>query len=158
MSKVAKSVAFLVNTSATEGTYSWLRIKKSTLFTISYNPELADYDYIADETKTSEVDSYAPTIEQDIGILPDEEDYEFFNTFRKGRFTGTDAHKTFAVVYINDGTAEAGFYTEVQEAVLSVTDYNAVDGKINVAIGFCGSVVKGTTMVADGAYTFTPAA
>ena len=42
------------------------RVKKSQTLTLSMNPTETEYDYIADENPTTEVDSYKPSIDQDL--------------------------------------------------------------------------------------------
>jgi len=156
MSKVASTVALFVDTSATE-TPDYLRVSKSTIYTESYNPETEDFDYIVDLQKTTEVKAYAPTLDQEVAILPDEEDYEYFNDLRKTLPTGTSAHKSFLRVYINDGDNTVGYYSVLQDSVLSFNEYNAVDGKITFNIAFCGNPTEGLTIITDGVPAFTPA-
>lgn len=64
------------------------RIKKSETLTISMNPEENEYDYIADENPTTEVDRYKPSIDQDLTMYKGEDDYEMVCIFmneRQGR-------------------------------------------------------------------------
>lgn len=154
MSKAARTVALYLDKS-TNDTPSWLRIKKSTVLTISYNPETEDFDYIADDTKTTEVKAYAPAIDQDLAILPNEEDYEFVNGMRKKLPVGKEAHLNCLLVYLNDGTSSSGFYAEKTDAVITFNDYNAVDGVIDFNIGFCGTPEKGTATIVEGVPTFS---
>lgn len=156
MSKVAKIVALFVDKSATE-TPSWQRVSKSTIYTETYNAETEDFDYIVDEQKTTEVKSYAPTLDQEVAILPTETDYEYFNGLRKTLPTGADAHKDFLRVYLNDGDNTLGYYSVKQDAVLTFNEYNAVDGKITFSVAFCGTPVPGTTIITAGVPTFTVA-
>ena len=155
MSKAAKILALCVNTATSSGSPTWLRVKKSTALTVSQNPETEDFDYIADEVKTTEIKAYAPTIDQDLAILPTEPDYEFFYKMYKDLPTGSDAHKQFLLIYLSDGNNEEGFYSVKTEGVVTFNDYNAVDGKLNFSIAFCGTPVKGKTTVSSGTYTFT---
>lgn len=157
MSKVSTTVALFVDQSTT-ATPDYLRVSKSTIYTEAYNAETEDFDYIVDLQKTTEVKSYAPTIEQEVAILPDEEDYEYFNGLRKTLPTGTAAHKKFLRVYINDGDNTAGYYSVLQDSVLSFNEYNAVDGKITFNIAFCGTPTTGTTIITAGVPAFTPTA
>ena len=54
----------------------WTRIKKSTELTISMNPETEENDYIADESPTTELKNYKPSIDQDLTMMKGEDDYE----------------------------------------------------------------------------------
>lgn len=155
MSKVAKIVALYLN-NGTSDSPSWIRIKKSTALSISYNAETEDFDFIADEVKTTEVKQYAPSIDQDIAILPEEPDYEAFNTMRKSLPIGADAHKEFMTVFINDGDNSTGYYAERQDAVVTFDNFNATDGKINLNIAFCGNRTIGKAKITEGVPTFTP--
>lgn len=155
MSKVANTVALFVDTSLTE-TPSYLRVSKSTIYTETYNAETEDFDYIVDEQKTTEVKAYAPTLDQEVAILPDEPDYEYFNDLRKTLPVGSSAHKNFLRVYINDGDNTLGYFSILQDSVLSFVEYNAVDGKITFNIAFCGNPIEGLSTITAGVPTFTP--
>ena len=41
----------------------YVRIKKSTELTLNFDPQTEDYDYIADESPTTDLERYAPKIE-----------------------------------------------------------------------------------------------
>ena len=153
MSKVAKSVALYLN-NGTKELPVWVRIKKSTALSISYNAETEDFDYIADEVKTTEVKQYAPSIDQDLAILPKEADYEAINEMRKKLPISSEAHKEFLTVFINDGNNTDGFYAEKQDAVVTFSNYNATDGKINFNIAFCGTRVQGKATIENGEPSF----
>lgn len=153
MSKAAKICALCVNTGEA-GAKQWLRVKKSTALTISMNPESETFDYIADEAPSNEIKQYAPAIDQDLAVLPGEPDYEwFFETYKKQE-TGTDAHHEFLTIYLCDKEGSA-YYAETQDAILSFTDFNAVDGVLNYNISFCGTRTVGTATVNGDTYTFT---
>ena len=157
MSKAAKICAICVNTSSNDSSETWLRIKKSTALTISQNPETEDFDYIADEQKSTEVKQYNPSIDQDLAILPNEPDYDWFFEQYKKHPIGSDAHYKFLITYLCDKQTEGTYYSVKQEGILSFTDFNAVDGVINYNISFCGTPVEGTTSISNGTFTFSAA-
>ena len=68
------------------------RIKKSESLTISMNPDEQDYDYIADESPTTEVDSYKPSIDQDLVMYKGSDDYEMIFPYFYERRVGSKAH------------------------------------------------------------------
>lgn len=156
MSKAAKICAICVNTATGGTSETWLRIKKSTTLTITQNPETETFDYIADETATTEIKQYNPSIDQDIAILPDEPDYMWFFEQYKKHPVGTDAHFDVLLTYLCDKQSDGVYYAVKQEAVISFTDFNSTDGTINVAITFCGSPIEGTTTVTGGTFSFSP--
>lgn len=158
MSKAAKICALCVNTNTTgSGSESWLRIKKSTTLTISQNPETETFDYIADETATTEIKQYNPTIDQDIAILPEQPDYKWFFEQYKKHPIGEDAHYDVLITYLCDKKESPtnSYYAVKQEAVISFTDFNSTDGTLNVNIAFCGTPIEGYTTVTGGTFAFT---
>lgn len=155
MSKAAKICAICVNTSPSDSSETWLRIKKSTALTISQNPESETFDYISDETASNEIKQYNPTIDQDLAILPDEPDYKWFFEQYKKHPIGSDAHYKFLITYLCDKKTDGNYYGVKHEGILSFTDFNAVDGVINYNISFCGTPVKGSVAVSNGNFTFT---
>lgn len=157
MAKSAKILAVYVNTAAKDAeSPNWVRHAKATSLTITQNPVTQEYDFIADETASTEVEGYNPSFTQNFAILDGEPDYEFFYNLYKQKPTGIDAHKEFLSVYLKDGDNENGFYAEVQEAIVSFTDFDATGGVINVNIAFCGNRVTGKAKIANGVPTFTP--
>ena len=58
MSEIIKKhrIGLFVNT-GTKASPTWKRIKKSTELTLAMNPETEDYDYIADESPTTELEA-----------------------------------------------------------------------------------------------------
>lgn len=133
----------------------WTRVKKSTELTISMNPSTEEYNYIADENSTTELDKYAPSIDQDLTMYRDQPDYEFaFKRFFE-MSTGADAHVECMVVFMQEGDKEEGFKAWKTDAVMSINDLNAVDSKINFALAFGGTVDKGVAVMADGVPTFS---
>ena len=155
MSKAANIMVLCIDSSTNDTTPSWIRIKKATTLTKTMNPETEDFDYISDETKTTEVKAYAPTFNEDISILPTEPDYEYFYGLYKKEETGADAHHKILQIYVSDGDNTDGFYAEVSDSVISMTDYNTTDGKLNVNIALCGTKTVGTATKSEDVYTFT---
>ena len=60
-------IGLFVDTSDTS-TPAYKRLKKSTELTISMEAETEDYDYIADESPTTELTEYKPEIEQPLRL------------------------------------------------------------------------------------------
>lgn len=54
----------------------WVRAEKSTAFDLSLNPTTNQRDYIVDQHPTTEVDDYAPTLNQAITMYKGNPDYE----------------------------------------------------------------------------------
>lgn len=133
----------------------YTRVKKSESLTISMNPEEAEYDYIADEVPTTEIDKYKPSIDQDLTMYKGEEDYEMIFLYFYEMKTGTDAHLNCMVVFMQEEANGGGYKAWETDAVISIQDLSAVDKKLNFKILFGGTIKKGIATVVDGVPTFT---
>lgn len=150
-----------------ENETSYTRIKKSTTLTLSMNPVENEYDYIADESPTTELEDYKPSIDQDLAMYAGEPDYEMLWPYFFEMKTGDEAHKKCLVVFmhrpvdangkdINVGatTDVAGYRAWLTDSVISMQDMNATDKKLNFKIIFGGGVTKGIATMQDGNPTF----
>ena len=148
---------------------AYKRIKKSTALTLSMNPVETEYDYIADENPTTELEQYKPTIDQDLTMFKGDEDYEMVWPYFYEMRTGSDSHLPCMVVFMQqpvdaDGedipdsdttTVVSGYRAWQTDSVLSVQDLNAVDKKLDFKIMFAGTIKKGIATMTAGAPTFT---
>ena len=134
---------------------AYKRIKKSESLTISMNPEEVTYDYIADETPTTEVDKYNPSIDQDLTMYKGDEDYEMIFPYFYEMKTGSDAHVSCMVVFMQEEASGGGYKAWETDSVISVQDLNAVDKKLNFKVLFGGTIKKGIATVVDEVPTFT---
>lgn len=144
------------------------RIKKSTSLTLSMNPVETEYDYIADESPTTEVEDYKPSIDQDLSMYKGSDDYEMMWPYFYEMRTGSDAHTDCIIAFMQqpvdstgtdiaagESTTVAGFRAWKTDSVISVQDLNATDKKLDFKVIFGGGVKKGYVTVAeDGTPTF----
>lgn len=130
------------------------RIKKSEELTISMNPEENEYDYIADENPTTEVDRYKPSIDQDLTMYKGEDDYEMVWPYFYNRKTGSEAHIKCMIVFMHEPANSDGYLAWETDSVLSVQDLAAVDKKLNFKVIFAGDITNGTATMSDGVPTF----
>ena len=131
------------------------RVKKSQTLTLSMNPTETEYDYIADEIPTTEVDSYKPSIDQDLTMYKGSDDYEMIFPYFYERRTGSDAHVKCLVVFMHEPAADGGYKAWETESVISVQDLNAVDKKLNFKVLFGGTITNGKVTMNAGEPTFT---
>lgn len=134
------------------------RIKKSEALTISMNPEENEYDYIADENPTTEVDRYKPSIDQDLTMYKGEDDYELVWPYFYNRKTGSDAHIKCMIVFMHESAAGGGYLAWETDSVLPVQDLTAVDKKLNFKVIFAGDITNGTATMSAGTPTFKASA
>lgn len=152
---VKKHLIALYLNAGSASTPDWFRIKKSTALSFALNPETKDYDYIVDESPTTELDKYKPSINQALTMYKGEADYEYiFNRFF-GLSVGEDAKTECLVVFMQETEGENTFKAWKTDAVISISELNAVDSTITFDIMFGGTTKKGTAVVSDGVPVYT---
>lgn len=137
----------------------WFRIKKSTAIDLLMNPELKDYDYIADESPTTELDKYKPSLSQALTMYKGEEDYEYVFDKFFNMAVGEDAKTEILLVFFQepvDGSDKPTHFKAWKSGcVISVNDLNGVDSVINFDVLFGGTVAKGYVTIEDKVPSFT---
>lgn len=147
-------IALFINT-GTKDSPKWVRIKKATKLEIKLDPQKQDYDYISDESPTTELESYKPGIDgMPLTMYKGEPDFDFIWEKFYGLATGADAKVDAMIVFIFDETAGA-YKAWLTEATLSIDSMNAVEGTITFDLPFGGTVEKGTAKLQAGVPTFT---
>ncbi|MGX8833964.1 hypothetical protein ACWG0P_07095 [Amedibacillus sp. YH-ame6] len=134
----------------------YIRIQKATELTISLNPETEDFDYIADESKTTELSSYSPSISGlPLTMYEGEPDFDMIWEYFYNLKTGSDAVTEGMIVYpkkVGDG------YMAWQFSLLIVcNEMNLVDKTISFDSNIRGTVKKGVAKIdtTTGKVTFT---
>ena len=98
---------------ATNGTPSWKQIKKSTTFSLTFNPQTKTFDFISSENPEEEIDSYQPALSQSLTMFDDEEDFKTIFDMCFNLPTGGNAHRNVLLV----------FYASKDEATTIGTTY-----------------------------------
>lgn len=132
----------------------WFRIKKSTDNTITMNAETTDRDFIADESPTTVIERYKPSLSEPITMFKGEEDYEFtFDKFYK-QAVGKEANTECLIVFLNakTGTAYKAWKTD---CVLVFDNMTPTESTITVGINFNGTTDKGTVTSNNGQPVFS---
>lgn len=143
--------------SATEdGTITWARIGKSTIFDLSLNPNVKSSNYIEDELPTDEVDYYAPKLPQELAAYKGDPAFDYFYDMMYNLPTGRDLIKPVLLVFGGEaGTAEAPAKAWLVDATVILNNFNTVEEKITFDLNFGGNIKRGTVIITDGAPTFT---
>lgn len=92
-----KFVPFL--NSGTKIARSWKQIKKSTTFSLAFNPQTKTFDFISSENPEEEVDSYQPALSQSLTMFDDEPDFKEIFDMCFNLPTGGDAHKEVLLAF-----------------------------------------------------------
>lgn len=134
----------------------WVRIDKSTVFALEFNPEEETYGYIDSANDTTEVSSYAPTMEQEIILDSSNAMYQFIEPFCMNMPTGSSA---IVPCLLTEPDAQGGeTYTGRvwYEATITPGSLDTVEGKVVFTLNLNGTQTVGTaTFDEDGAVTFT---
>ena len=141
-----------------DGDPEWVRIDKSTVFALEFNPEEETVGYIDSSNDTTEVSSYAPTMEQEIILDSDNEMYQFIEPFCMEMPTGSSA--VVPVLLTEPDAAGGETYTGRvwYDATITPSSLDTVEGKLVFTLNLNGTQTVGTaTFDDDGGVTFTAA-
>jgi len=146
-------VALFLN-GGTESVPDWKQIKKSTDNTITMNAETQTFDYITDESPTTEINRYAPSLSQPITMYKGEPDYEFVFDKFFNQAVGADAHSDILIVFYGADDSSA-YKAWKASCILQIDNMNPVESTITATITFNGTTDKGTAVVTNGVPVFT---
>lgn len=132
----------------------WKQIKKSTDNTITMNAETQTFDYITDESPTTEINRYAPSLSQPVTMYKGEEDYEFVFDKFFDQAVGADAHSEILIVFYG-ADVTSSYKAWKASCILQIDNMNPVESTITATITFNGTTDKGTAAVTDGVPVFT---
>ena len=121
---------------AADGTPSWKQIKKSTTFSLAFNPQAKTFDFISSENPEEEIDSYQPALSQSLTMFDDEEDFKTIFDMCFNLPTGGGAHKDVLLVFY----ASKYETTPLEETDPVITYYKAWKVDSVVKLGTLDSV------------------
>ena len=144
---------------STTTTPSWVQIKKSTTFSLAFNPQTKTFDFISSENPEEEIDSYQPALSQSLTMFDDEPDFQTVFEMAYHLPTGGDAHKAVLLVfyakkYVTEDTTPVTYYAAWK--VNSVVKLGTLDS-VNQSIDFdlaLNERTEGAVTVANGVPTF----
>ena len=146
-------VALFLN-GGTETVPEWKQIKKSTDNTITMNAETQTFDYITDESPTTEINRYAPSLSQPVTMYKGEPDYEFVFDKFFNQAVGAAAHSEILIVFYGADVASA-YKAWKASCILQIDNMNPVESTITATITFNGTTDKGTAVVTNGVPVFS---
>lgn len=156
-----KFVPFL-DTSSTEGVYTWKQIKKSTTFSMTLNPQTKTFDYISSENPQEEVDSYQPSLSQSLTMYDDEDDFKEIFDMVFNLPTGGDAHKNvlicfYASKYTSSDTVPVTYYKAwLVDAVVKLGTLDSVNQSIDFDLALNEHDTGAVTVTSAGVPTWVP--
>lgn len=144
----------------TTNAIKWTRYEKSEALEVSANPEVKEYNYIADEYPTKELDHYNISIAQSLVMFKGNPDYEIMFPRFFAFATGEEAKAPCLLVYYqeprnDDATQFLAHFCP--SALFVINSLSAVDGTISFDINFNGEIQQGyvTKDATTGDITFT---
>ena len=148
-----------IDVSAT-GTASWKQIKKSTTFSLTFNPQTKTFDFISSENPEEEIDSYQPALSQSLTMFDDEEDFKTIFDMCFNLPTGGNAHRNVLLVFYasKDETTTSGTTYYKAWKVDSVVKLGTLDS-VNQSIDFdlaLNNHDTGAVTIAAGTPTWVP--
>lgn len=142
-------------------TENWARMGKGiTSQQISYNPQTTSETFIHEDSATTTVDSYAPTMNTPQTAYKGDPVFDFVDDLRQRRAVGADCETDLLLVYLYDSNGSSTFAAEKQKVAIQVDDFGGDGGAsnvINYTLNFVGESVQGTCSIASGKATFTAA-
>ena len=129
---------------------TWKRIDKSTLMSISMNPQTETNEWIDSDIPEEEVTSNQPEIGQEIAIYQGNPIYDFLFAKFYDMPTGEECKVPFLQCF---GGTDKKAWRSIATIIFDSLD--AVAGKLTFTIKLGGNVEKGTYTITEGAPTFT---
>ncbi|MCD7722691.1 MAG: hypothetical protein LUH82_01890 [Clostridiales bacterium] len=159
--KTSKIAAF-INT-GTSSTPTWSRIRKQSELKLKYDAETTEETYIDEDSKTTEIESYAVSFEGEHVAFIGDPVFEYLDGLRQARLVGEDAKTEIVIVNIYDSDSTTGAYSaEKNEATIQISEFGGEGGggtaSISYTCSFNGDPTYGTATVTDGELTFTESA
>lgn len=145
---------------STTSTASWKQIKRSTTFSLTFNPQTKTFDFISSENPEEEIDSYQPALSQSLTMFDDEEDFKTIFDMCFNLPTGGNAHRNVLLVFYasKDETTTIGITYYKAWKVDSVVKLGTLDS-VNQSIDFdlaLNNHETGAVTVAEGVPTWVP--
>jgi hypothetical protein len=144
---------------STTSTPSWKQIKKSTTFSLAFNPQTKTFDFISSENPEEEVDSYQPALSQSLTMFDDEDDFKTIFDMAFNLPTGGEAHRNvllafYASKYTTSGETPVTYYKAwLVDSVVKLGTLDSVNQSIDFDLAL-NDHDTGAVTVADGVPTF----
>jgi hypothetical protein len=123
---------------------------------IQYNPQTTEETYIHEDSGTTEIESYRPTMPVEMSCVSGDDVFDFIDGLRQSRAV-LDAAKTDIVnVWVYEDEGVAGYPAEKQDVSIQIDSFGGAGGetnKINFTINYLGDPVAGEFDVDSGTFT-----
>ena len=144
-------------TGASAEGHDWVRVDKSTIFALAFNPQEETFSYINAPNDSTEVTSYQPELPQEIVLDSANPRYVAMHDFAMKMPVGSDAEVPCLLVMPDASTGEATKGYLWEHAIISMQELNSVDGKLTFTMKLNGVKKDGTVTASDGTFVFAEA-
>jgi hypothetical protein len=138
----------------------WKQIKKSTTFSMAFNPQTKTFDFISSENPEEEIDSYQPALSQSLTMFDDEDDFKTIFDMAFNLPTGGDAHRNvllafYASKYVDETDDETYYKAWLVDSVVKLGTLDSVNQSIDFDLAL-NEHKTGAVTVANGVPTWVP--
>lgn len=144
-------------TGASAEGFDWVRVDKSTIFALAFNPQEETFSYINAPNDSTEVTSYQPELPQEIVLDSSNPLYVAMHDFAMDMPVGSAAEVPCLLVMPDASTGEATKGYLWEHAIISMQELNSVDGKLTFTMKLNGVKKDGTVTASDGTFVFAEA-
>lgn len=123
---------------------------------INYNPKTTEEHYVHQDTGSTSVDSYAPTLPVEMTAKVGDAAFEYIDSLRKARAVGEDAETDIITVWLYEAPTSGAYPAEKQPVSVQIDDITVEGGvpvSINYTINYVGDAVQGTFNPTSGTFT-----
>lgn len=165
LEKIKRSaLAHFLDTTFGGDTPVYNRIRKSTSGATSLNPQVTTEQYIDEDSATSSIDGYQPSIDFPMVAYKGDPVFEALFPLYKARSIGAACDSTYIEVYIfnQTGTGQSAAYgAQKNNCTVEITSFGGDAGSpvsLEYTIHLNGDPIQGTATIANQVATFTAAA
>lgn len=134
--------------------YDWVRIDKSTIFALSFNPQEETSGYIDTANDTTYVKSYQPELPEEIILDSANPLYKLMHEFCMAMPVGGNAEVPLLLVMPDMETGQPTVGRIWDANIVSPGELNTVNGVLSFSNKMNGNVKLGTVTVSGNKYTF----
>ena len=147
--KIKRSkLAVFLNTAPTAENPVWSLVGDGvTEMSITYNLQTSEVTYINQDSGTTDVESYKPTIATPMTALAGDAVFEFVDDIRMNRKVLTDCLTECLLVYLYKDAASGGYPAEKSSCAVQIDDFGGAGGesaKLNFTLNLQGDAQQGS--------------
>lgn len=155
MTEFTKKMCPIYRDIGTNNNPNYARIDKSTLWEVEFNATTENKEYITDDTPTTKIKNYKPTMSQELETTSDDTTgiYDVMMDRAMRLPTGDEAKATYLIV-LPYKHQDGNYYTWKIEVTEEFDSLSMVDKKVTWDILVGGNIDVGIITIKDGVISF----